>query len=190
MDEKNISESIKKLRIARDLTLQDLADRTGLTKGYLSKVERSRKAPPYSTLTKIAAALEIEITALLTGETAVPGDVKRYISRGASRPVFREADQVAGYDYELLAEGKPGKNMEPFIIHAPFDVTRTYSHEGEESIFVMDGTLEFFYGDETVILEAGDNIYFDSVVPHVGRSVGKHKARLLVVLYFYKRNRH
>ena len=54
----------------------------------------------------------------------------------------------------------------------------------------MDGTLELFYGDETLILEAGDNIYFDSVVPHVGRSVGKTKARLLVVIYFYKRNRH
>jgi len=190
MDEKNISESIKRLRIARQLTLQDLADRTGLTKGYLSKVERSKKAPPYSTLTKIAAAFEIEITALLTGDAGSLPDVKRYVSRGTKRPVFRETDQVAGYDYELLAEGKPGKNMEPFIIHAPFDVSRTYSHEGEESIFVMEGTLEFFYGDETLILEAGDNIYFDSVVPHVGRSMGNAKARLLVVIYFYKRNRH
>jgi len=190
MDEKNISQRIKKQRIARALTLQDLADRTGLTKGYLSKVERSQKAPPYSTLTNIAAALDIEITALLTGDIAAPVDVTRYVSRGASRPVFRETDQVAGYDYELLAQGKPGKNMEPFIIHAPFDVTRTYAHEGEESIFVMDGTLEFFYGDEILVLEAGDNIYFDSVVPHVGRSKGKHKARLLVVIYFYKRHRH
>lgn len=95
---------------------------------------------------------------------------------------------MAGYDYELLAEGKPGKNMEPFIIHAPFDVTRTYSHEGEESIFVLEGTLEFFYGDEIIVLNAGDNIYFDSVLPHVGRSIGKTKARLLVTIYFYKRN--
>lgn len=187
MDEKNISESIKKLRIASKLTLQDLADRTGLTKGYLSKVERSRKAPPYSTLTKIAAALDTEITALLTGDAASVADVKLFVSRAANRPVFRETGQVAGYDYELLAEGKPGKNMEPFIIYAPFDVTRTYSHEGEESIFVLDGTLEFFYGDDTLVLGAGDNIYFDSVVPHVGRSVGKPKAKLLVTIYFYKR---
>ena len=146
MDEKNIAESIKKLRIARELTLQDLADRTGLTKGYLSKVERSKKAPPYSTLTKIAAALEIEITALLTEDRPLT-EVKRYISRGEKRTIFRETDQVAGYDYELLAEGKPGKNMEPFIIHAPFDITRTYSHEG--------GGVHFCHGRDPGIILRG-----------------------------------
>ncbi|MFP4348264.1 MAG: helix-turn-helix domain-containing protein [Thermodesulfobacteriota bacterium] len=50
MNEKIISRNIQKLRKRQKLTLQDLADRTGLTKGYLSRVERSEKAPPYSTL--------------------------------------------------------------------------------------------------------------------------------------------
>ena len=56
MDEKIICRNIKKLRKQNHLTLENLASLTGLTKGYLSKVERSQKAPPYSTLNKIAGA--------------------------------------------------------------------------------------------------------------------------------------
>ncbi|MEH0022308.1 MAG: XRE family transcriptional regulator [Desulfobacter sp.] len=189
MDEKSIAENIKKLRTAKKMTLQDLASRTGLTKGYLSKVERAQKAPPYSTLTKIAAGLGVEITTLLAGDVVPPEDVRLFLSRGDKRKIIRETDQFAGYDYEILANGKPGKNMEPFIIHAPWDITRTYSHEGEETIYVMDGELEFHYDDEVYLLKAGDNVYFDAIVPHVGKSLGSEKARLLVVIYFYKRNR-
>ncbi len=173
MDEKSISENIKKLRTQKKMTLQDLAIRTGLTKGYLSKVERAQKAPPYSTLTKIADALDIEITTLLAGDVTPPADVRLFLSRGENRELIRETDQFAGYDYEILADGKPGKNMEPFIIHAPWEISRTYTHEGEETIYVMDGQLEFHYGNEVHLMNAGDNIYFDSIVPHVGRSLGQ-----------------
>jgi transcriptional regulator with XRE-family HTH domain len=189
MDEKIISGNLKSLRTQKKLTLQELAEKTGLTKGYLSKVERSQKAPPYSTLTKIAGALGIEVTTILSKDVQPLKEVKICIGRGDKRPIIRESDQFAGYDYEILAEGKPGKNMEPFIIHAPFDINRTYTHEGEEFIYVMDGQLEFCYGEDTYILSPGDNIYFDSIVPHVGKSLGKMKAKLLVVIYFYKRNR-
>ena len=63
-----------------------------------------------------------------------------------------------------------------------------FGDEGEEFIYVMDGRLEFCYGDDTYILNPGDNIYFDSIVPHVGKSLGDNKSKLLVVIYFYKRN--
>ncbi|MBU0972482.1 MAG: XRE family transcriptional regulator [Proteobacteria bacterium] len=189
MDEKIISGNLKRLRTQKKLTLQELAEKTGLTKGYLSKVERSQKAPPYSTLTKIAGALGIEVTTILSTDVKPLKDVRICLCRGDKRSIIRETDQFAGYDYEILAEGKPGKNMEPFIIHAPFDIKRTFTHEGEEFIYVMDGQLEFCYGEDTYILNSGDNIYFDSIVPHVGKSLGETKARLLVVIYFYKRNR-
>jgi quercetin dioxygenase-like cupin family protein len=63
-----------------------------------------------------------------------------------------------------------------------------YSHEGEECMYILDGQLEFLYGDQTLILDPGDNVYFDSNIPHAGRSLGDKKARLLVIIYFYKRN--
>ncbi|WP_299982883.1 helix-turn-helix domain-containing protein [Desulfobacula sp.] len=189
MDEKIISSNIKKLRTQKKVTLQALAKRTGLTKGYLSKVERSEKAPPYSTLTKIAGALGVEVTTMLSKNIEPPIDVRLCLSRGKNREIIKETSQFSGYDYEVLAENKPGKNMEPFIIHAPWEIRKMYSHEGEEFMYVMEGTLEFLYGEETYVLEKGDNVYFDSCVPHSGKSLGDKKSRLLVVIYFYKRNR-
>jgi transcriptional regulator with XRE-family HTH domain len=178
MDEQIISRNLKTLRTRKKLTLEELARRTGLTKGYLSKVERSKKAPPYSTLTRIAGALDVSVTAILSHTVAPPEDVRMFVSRACDRTIIEETPQFAGYDYEVLAGGKPGKNMEPFIIHAPFEIHKMYSHEGEECI----------YGDQTLILDPGDNVYFDSNIPHAGRSLGDKKARLLVIIYFYKRN--
>jgi transcriptional regulator with XRE-family HTH domain len=189
MDEKIISHNIKKLRAQKKLTLQSLAKRTGLTKGYLSKVERSEKAPPYSTLTRIAGALGVEVTSMLSKNMGLPADIRLCLSRGKERPVIKGSSQFPGYDYEVLAEHKPGKNMEPFIIHSPREITQMYAHEGEEFMFIMNGSLEFVYGDDTYVLEKGDNVYFDACVPHAGRSVGDDIATVLVVIYFYKRNR-
>ncbi len=189
MDEKIISSNIKVLRTREKITLSALAERTGLTKGYLSKIERSEKAPPYSTLTKIAGALGIDVTRILSKNLDPPADVKFCLARGKNRKIIKGSSQGTGYDFEILSENKPGKNMEPFIIHSPWDITKMYSHEGEEFMYIMDGTLEFLYGDRTYILEKGDNAYFDAHIPHAGKSLGDHQARLLVVIYFYKRNR-
>jgi len=189
MDEKIISRNIKKLRTQKKITLQALAERTGLTKGYLSKIERSEKAPPYSTLTKIAGALGFEVTSMLSQNIGLPIDTRLCLSRAKNRQIIKGSEQYPGYDYEVLVEHKPGKNMEPFIIHSPWEIDKMYSHEGEEFIYVMEGTNEFLYGEETYVLEEGDNIYFDACVPHSGKSIGEKQAKLLVIIYFYKRNR-
>ncbi len=189
MDEKSISSNIKKIRLQKKMTLQELAERTGLTKGYLSKVERSAKAPPYSTLNRIAGALGVEVTTILKKDVAPLHDTSFFMGRKRDERLIRETSDFAGYDYIVLGAGKPGKNMEPFIIYAPFEIARMYQHEGEEFFYVMDGRLEFIYGDKTYTLETGDHVYFDSRTPHSGRSLGDKKARLMVVIYFYKRNR-
>ena len=89
----------------------------------------------------------------------------------------------------MLAPDKPGKNTEPFIIYSPKEITKMYSHEGEEFMYVMDGTLEFLYGEKTYILVKGDHVYFEPCIPHAGKSLGKENATLMVVIYFYKKNR-
>jgi transcriptional regulator with XRE-family HTH domain len=187
MDEKTICQNIQKLRRQQGLTLARLAELSGLTKGYLSRVERASKAPPYTTLNKIARALGAEVTTLLEARLDPSADIQISIQRKEAGRIIRGSAHPAGYDYQVLAADKPGKNMEPFIIYAPRELSKLFSHEGEEFIYVLEGTLEMVYGDKTVILEAGDNVYFDSRVPHSGRSVGEDTAKLLVMIYFYKR---
>lgn len=189
MDEKIICKNIKKLRKQNSFTLEKLANLTGLTKGYLSKVERSEKAPPYSTLNKIAGAMGMEVTSILGKDIEPLDDVRISFQKKNEGTIIKATSQLSGYDYEILGANKPGKNMEPFIIYSPFDLEKMYTHEGEEFIYILDGTLEFIIGAEKFIMEPGDNIYFDSCVPHGGKSIGKKQAKLLVIIYFYKRNR-
>jgi len=189
MDEKTIAGNIKKIRKQRKMTLQELAERTGLTKGYLSKIERSQKAPPYSTLNKLAGALGIEVTDILKVATNPAKDLPIVLGRREDGHIIRESAHYIGYDYMVLAADKPGKNMEPFFIYVPFEFPQFFRHEGEEFIYVLEGSMEFKYGDEIFVMHKGDHTYFDSQIPHTGRSLGDKRAKLMVVIYFYKRNR-
>jgi transcriptional regulator with XRE-family HTH domain len=189
MDEKTIARNLKKTRLRMKMTLQELADRTGLTKGYLSRIERSEKAPPYSTLSKIVGAMGLEITDVLQAQPGPLHDLPIVFAKKEDGKIIRESSHYVGYDYEVLAAGKPGKNMEPFIIYAPDEFTSLFAHEGEEFIYVLEGQLEFKYGDRVFELAEGDHVYFESRIPHAGRSIGGTRAKLLVTIYFYKRNR-
>ena len=77
--------------------------------------------------------------------------------------------------------------MIPYIITPAAEEKATFKHHGEEFIFVLDGKTEFIYKGKKYILEKGDAVYFDARVPHGGISVGSKKAKLLSVMFNYKR---
>ena len=77
--------------------------------------------------------------------------------------------------------------MEPYIITPAFEETTVFQHEGEEFLYVLEGTHEFIYGDQRQSGRRAIAVYFDSEVPHTGRSLGPKKAKLLAVMYSYKR---
>lgn len=76
--------------------------------------------------------------------------------------------------------------MEPFLVE--FKRTRVeklayLSHEGEEFLYLIDGTLEFRTKEEIHILNVGDSVYFDSSIPHAYRSLERRNSKALVVVY-------
>jgi len=192
MDEELIAANLKRLRKKRKMTLERLAELTKLTKGYLSRIERSKKAPPYSTLSKIALALGVDVSFILNDKlTMSPGERISFTKKNERKRVenigLLSEGSLYGYKYEALAFNKPGKNMEPYIIEPAFDEEAVFQHEGEEFMYVLKGKHELVYGGEKFIMQEGDSVYFDAGVPHTGRSLGKEKARLLAVIYNYKR---
>lgn len=187
MDEKKITDNIKRLRLKQEMSLGQLARRTGLTRGYLSKIENSDKAPPFSTLLKIAKGLSVEIAFLIFEDGSVEADQDtRFSIVRANEREDANRSHSGGYRYESLAYRKLGKIMEPFIVLPSFDEKEPFSHRGEEFIYTLEGPFEFIFGNEKYVLDEGDSIYFDSSVPHVGRSLGKKRARVLSVIYSSK----
>lgn len=190
MKERKIVQNIKNARIGQNLSLTHLAQRTGLTRGYLSKIENAHKAPPFSTLLKLAKGLEVDIGSLiLDNENAEPpGYSDLSIVRANERRGTDRKASTNDYQYEALAYKKIGKVMEPFIVMPSFDEKEPFSHEGEEFMFVLEGIFEFVYGDRKCVLESGDTIYFNSLTPHCGKSLGAERARVLSVIYSPKRS--
>jgi len=187
LNEKAITDRIRHYRTMRKMTLDHLASLSGLTKGYLSRIENSGKAPPISTLGKIASSLDVDIVSLLKEDEASEKD-NLAIVRKIDRKVIGDRSASCGYTYESLAYRIAGKNMDPYLITITEEPTATiFEHEGEEFIHILSGKMKFFYEGETYILEEGDSAYFNSGVAHSGMSVGGAPARFLCVIYSYRR---
>jgi transcriptional regulator with XRE-family HTH domain len=179
--EAEIGKRINAFRTQKRVTLEQLANQTGFTKGYLSKVETSKKSPPVSTLGIIARALGVTISALL-GEEA--SRTSFCLVRKDERPLISRDGSAFGYSYEAMAYKYPNKIMEPFILTLPVKPKKRtlYRHEGEEILFVIQGTMKFLHGNEEFVVNEGDCIYFDSNLPHWGESIGPKEVKCFMVI--------
>ncbi|THB76067.1 MAG: XRE family transcriptional regulator [Desulfobulbaceae bacterium] len=180
----DLGSQVKKLRVRRSMTLQDLSGLTGLSKPNLSQIENNLVTPPISTLLKISAALGVSIGYFFQESAQEPGVV---VVRKEDRYGIAKGPHIShiGYQYEPLAYPRVDKNMEPFIVHmeerSPDDIVYN-NHRGEEFLFVLSGVLEFHCGETVVELTEGDSLYFDSATPHGYRGIGG-VATALVVIY-------
>ncbi|MEX0732192.1 MAG: XRE family transcriptional regulator [Aquisalimonadaceae bacterium] len=182
----DLGRRLRTIRKSQRLTLDVLAEKTGFTKGYLSKIERGHKVPPIASLINISHALGTDISDLLqqAKDGDALGDVRISIVRSNERQVELRGGSSFGYDYQALAHKMKPKHMEPFLFTFPAQMLQEvyFEHEGEEMIFVLSGKVEFEAGGERTTLYPGDCIYFDSSLPHRGCGVNG-EAKALVVLY-------
>ena len=89
-------------------------------------------------------------------------------------------------DFFALASDKAGRHMEPFLIDIKPAASNDYmlsSHEGEEFIYVLEGSIEINYGRDVYVLNPGDSIYYDSIVSHNVHAYSNQTARILAVVY-------
>jgi transcriptional regulator with XRE-family HTH domain len=183
MIELNIHQKIRRIRLQNKLTLEEIARRTGFTKSYLSMIELGRKSPPIASLSKIAQAFGVDIGAFF--EQKRPEDHITLVRKGERKVVARDGT-IFGYRYESIVPTKGHKKMEPFIISLPTKSREggLFDHEGEELFYVLEGKINFYYGDKKYFLREGDCVYFDSSIPHRGEGGERRKrAKALVVIY-------
>jgi len=168
-NEFNIGAKIKKLRLAKKLTLQAVARETGFSPALISQIENNNVSPPIATLSKIARFFDVKIGHFFAEEEEecryelVRADERKQMPRVISR-----AGTSQGYSYESLSWRKQNKKMEPFLLSVTEKVSEenTYSHDGEEFLFVMKGTAELLLDEQRFELTEGDCVYFDSSLRH------------------------
>lgn len=183
----DIGKIVRDLRERRQLTLHDLAAKTGLLKTVLSEIEEDEIVPPVASLLKLAKALGVGMSHFFQEEAPVRISVTRSGERKKikSRPHHHHEGEV-NYIYESLEIKKQKKHMEPLLVEfLPMetgDMVFT-NHEGEEFAFLIEGRLEFRTNDRVEVLSPGDTIYFESYINHSYRGLDDKSASALVVVW-------
>ena len=187
-DDTRIGAKITTLRESLRLSQAELAERCSCDIAVIEGLEAGNLAPSLAPLIKITRALGVRLGTLLDDDTNVgPVVTRRDQAEAVSRlKSLQTSDDAGTLDFFSLAEGKTSRHMEPFMISVhptPAGSHTLSSHEGEEFVHVLDGRIEIEYGRELHVLEPGDSIYYDSIVPHQLRAHGDASAHILAVVY-------
>ncbi len=185
---KIIGEKIKRLRDSRDMSIDELSACSGLSVEQIERIEQNIDIPSLAPLIKIARALGVRLGTFLDDQETESGPV--ICRKGQSDDTIsfsnNASDARQHMHYHSLSRTKTDRQMEPFIIDVDKITESKFNlsaHEGEEFIMVLKGTMEVNYGMHTYILEEGDTIYYDSIVPHHVHAYQGEAARILAVIY-------
>ncbi len=178
-----IGNRIKSLRQEKGLSLEELAAKTGFEVQSLSSIEQGEQQPQLGTIIKLSKALDAALGSLISGEGDRPfaitrKDERKRISRSTASKRKEEL-----YAYMSLAPEVKGRHMEPLVVQLkenPEEETST--HEGEEFIFVLEGSVVFKIGEERFELQPGDSVYYQSATPHLV-AAKEGTATILAVLH-------
>lgn len=185
--EKTVGEKIKQIRELKKVSLEELAERSGMDISLVQKIEQERNIPSLAPLIKIARSLGVRLgTFLDDSDSFGPVVVRSGEYQKGVRFTSQSSETNEHLNFFSLAYDKAGRNMEPFIIDIEPGKQSDYmlsSHEGEEFIFVLEGEIEINYGKEIFKLTKGDSIYLDSIVMHNVHANNNLAARILAVVY-------
>ena len=184
---KIVGEKIKSLRESQSISMEELAQRSGLAIEQIERIENNIDLPSLAPLIKIARVLGVRLGTFLDDQDENGPVVCRKDESQNSISFSNNAIHSRKHmEYHSLSKSKADRHMEPFII----DVAATddsdfvlSSHEGEEFIFVLKGKVKIIYGKEQHILNVGDSIYYDSIVDHLVSAVDDEPAQIVAVVY-------
>ena len=182
-----VGKKISTMCADKNISVETLSENSGLTVEQINLIVNSETIPSLAPLIKIARALGVRLGTFLDDSSSI-GPVVYQKSNNKETVTF--SSQLSSSNSHLnffsLAASKSGRAMEPFLIDVEPDTKQTpvsSSHEGEEFIYVLEGTVKIRYGNDEYVLNTGESIYYDSIVDHLVTSHNGTAAKLLAVVY-------
>lgn len=174
-----VGRRLRELRKEHDWTLAEVAKRTGISVGTLSKLEHGKTDLNFTSVNKLASGLALPVTELTNPGSRIQG--RRAITMGGQGVMFNAPD----VDYEVLCSEVANHQqgyLKGVVKSHEFDPALPWHHhQGQEFLYVLSGRLELhteLY--EPVKLNSGDSILFDSSMGHHYVSLGKKNAEILI----------
>ena len=160
------------LRNAHGLTLSDLSARSGVSIGFISKIERGLAKPSITVLQEIATALDVAVGWFFTTDGPVPADERTFIVRADRRRRLTYSGAVStdylGMEDHLLSANLDRTLAMGITTYQPDGSTGDdlYTHDGEEAGMVIEGEIDLYLDDRVFRLRTGDSFSFESTRPH------------------------
>ena len=181
-----IGREVRAYRRQLGITVADLAALTGLSIGMLSKIENGNTSPSLTTLQTLANALSVPLTSFFRRFEEHRGAMHTKAGEGVE--IERDGTR-AGHQYNLLghigANGS-GVMVEPYLIslNEESDVFPTFQHGGIETIYMLEGEVDYRHADTLYHLQPGDTLFFDADAPHGPEILKKLPARYLSLIAY------
>ena len=176
---KNVSKNLKEIRKSRRLTLEELAEKSGVSKSMLGEIERGRTNPTITVLWKITQALKIPLTMLIGNQN----ESYVLVRKNDQVPLNQESDHIISSIFPFYEAHR----ME--ILQLDLSPKSKLSNEGhmkgvEEYIFVLDGSVSIVVHDEEVTLQLSDSIRFAADTRHTIENITERHAKLLNIIHY------
>lgn len=181
-----IGREVRLHRKAKGITVSELSVLTELSIGMLSKIENGNTSPSLTTLQRLADALSVPLTSFFRQYEERREAVHTKSGRGLE--IDREGTR-AGHQYNLLGHigaNSSGVIVEPYLIHltTKSDTFDAFQHGGIETIYMLEGEVDYRHGNEIYKLEPGDTLFFDADAPHGPEKLVKLPAKYLSVISY------
>jgi len=181
-----IGREVRAYRHQQDMTVAELAEKTGLSIGMLSKIENGNTSASLTTLKILADTLRVPLTSFFRRYEEAREAV--HVKEGDAVETTR-AGTRAGHQYHLLGHlgaNNTGVVIEPYVITltTASDVFPTFQHDGVEMLYMLEGEVTYRHGDELYDLRPGDSFLFDADAPHGPEELRVLPARFLSVICY------
>ncbi len=170
-----IGKRIRKARLEKKITLDTMANETGMKKEAIKDIESGKTRPSVGTILQISKTLSIDSSVLFKEQDDV--------AQKRSRAYTKRTDN---YAYTPLTPNAENKHLKAFKIVVKAQESHGgvgFQHEGEEFVHVLKGQVEVQVGEHVNKLKKGDSLHFNSGIKHDLRNTGKSDAQLIVVVY-------
>jgi transcriptional regulator with XRE-family HTH domain len=170
---------LRGLRLSLGHTTAEVAQALGIDEALYLEYENARRDLPISHLSLLSAFFRVESKVILAGEEAHARDL--FVTRRGRGPVEARHHE---HSFEALGTGFAHKRMEPFMVVVEPDdkPLALLKHPGQEFDYVVEVRLHFQIAGRSVVLEAGDNIYFDATQPHGFKALDNRPAKFLAII--------
>ena len=181
-----IGREVRGFRKQQGMTVADLSKTTGLSVGMLSKIENGNTSPSLTTLQTLANALSVPLTSFFRGFETRREAVHTRAGEGLT--LDREGTR-AGHQYNLLGHigaNTSGVIVEPYLIvlTSESDTFETFQHDGIETIYMLEGAVDYRHGSQIYPLRPGDTLFFEADAPHGPETLVSLPARYLSIISY------